>query len=258
MMEQLAAGSGQLAEAQETVAELKNALAEMRAAPYEAPFQRRVDLALRLAELYVNAGEKEKARAMLAEETVFAEKIFQAVELTGTPRQKRAAAHGRMQLVDRERQVSLLDGEAPEVAVKTWLQGEATNLNVLRGRVVLLEFWATWCKPCREMFGKLKRIDEEYGARGLEIIGLTRHFFARAGDAASEREELELMRAAGREHGLKFRIGVMEDERGQAIYGATGLPTLVLIDRRGTVRDIRSGSGHERFEHLLSHYLDEQ
>ena len=258
MMKELAVGSGQLAETEGALVELESALDDVRAAPYEVPFQKRVDLALKLAELYLDIGEKEKALSLLSEETAFAEKIFQAVQLTGTPQQKRAAAGGRMQLVDRARQLSLLEREAPELIVKTWLQGEATTLGALRGRVVLLEFWATWCKPCREMFKKLRRLDEQYRERGLEIIALTRHYFAQAGDDASHTEELELMRALIKEHGLEFRICVAEDERAQGIYGATGLPTLALIDRQGMVRDIRSGGADERFEHLLPQYLNER
>ncbi|HYJ47980.1 MAG TPA: TlpA disulfide reductase family protein [Pyrinomonadaceae bacterium] len=240
-----------------SVTELEGALREMRATPYEVPFQARVELALRLAEGYLSVDDAARARAMLIEETALAEEIFQAVQLTGTPAQKRAAAGGRVQLIDRVRQVELLDKEAPEPSVKTWLQGEATTLSALRGRVVLLEFWATWCGPCREMFAKLRRLDEEHRGRGLEIVAVTRHYFARAGDSLAKAEELELIRGVVNEQGLKFRVGVAEDDGAQALYGATGLPTLALIDRKGVVRYARSGGADARFERLFSHYLDE-
>jgi thiol-disulfide isomerase/thioredoxin len=240
-------------------ARLETALAEARATPYEIEFRTRVDAAITLAEIYLALEETEKARAMLAEEARFAESIFQLVQAGGTPEQKRAAAGGRMQLRDRARQVEILGSGAPEISVKTWINGEATTLDDLRGRVVLVEFWATWCKPCAEMFPKLKSLDEEFRERGLEVIALTRHYMAYRTTAASQEEELELMRKVVREHGLGFRVGVSEDERTQELYGATGLPMLALIDRKGVVRYAHFGGGVDpKFKEILLKCLDER
>ena len=239
--------------------EMEAALAEARATPYEIEFRTRVELALALAEAYLAGGEIEKARRMIDEEVVFVEKIFQIMQATGTPEQKRAAAGGRVQVRDRARQLALIGTVAPEIAVGQWIQGEPTTLADLRQRVVLLEFWATWCKPCQEMFPKLKQLDEEYRARGLEIVALTRHYLASRDTASSIAEELELMRAVVEQHDLKFRVGVAEDERTQELYGATGLPTLALVDRVGVVRYAHFGGGEDdRFNQILNRCLDEQ
>jgi thiol-disulfide isomerase/thioredoxin len=240
-------------------ARLETALAEARSAPYEIEFRTRVDVAITLAEVYLAVEELEKARAMLSEESEFAERIFQLVQAGGTPEQKRAAAGGRVQLRDRARQLEILGSSAPEISVKTWINGEATTLGNLRGRVVLLEFWATWCKPCAEMFPKLNELDEEFRGRGLEIIALTRHYMAYRATAASQGEELELMRKVLREHNLSFRVGVAEDERTQELYGATGLPMVALIDGRGVVRYAHFGGGVDpKFKEILLKCLDEQ
>ncbi|HEX8142724.1 MAG TPA: TlpA disulfide reductase family protein [Pyrinomonadaceae bacterium] len=236
---------------------LETALAEAHSAPFEIEFRTRVDVAITLAELYLAVEEIEKARLMLGEEAQFAERIFQLVQAGGTPEQRRAAAGGRVQLRDRARQVEILGTSAPEISVKTWIGGEAATLEDLRGRVVLLEFWATWCKPCAEMFPKLRALDAEYRARGLEIIALTRHYMAYRATAASQEDELELMRKVVREHGLSFRVGVSEDERTQELYGATGLPMLALIDRGGVVRYAHFGGGEDpKFKEILVKCLD--
>jgi thiol-disulfide isomerase/thioredoxin len=181
------------------------------------------------------------------------------MQATGTPEQKRAAAGGRIQVRDRARQLALVGTEAPEIAVREWIQGEPATLADLRGRVVLLEFWATWCKPCQEMFPKLKRLDEEYRARGLEVVALTRHYMASRETAQSLAEELELMRSVIGQHALNFRVGVAEDERTQELYGATGLPTLALVDRLGFVRYAHFGGGEdERFNRIVTRCLDAQ
>jgi thiol-disulfide isomerase/thioredoxin len=245
--------------ARSAVMEMERALKLARASAYEIEFRTRVELALALAEAYVAAGQMEEARRMIDEEAAFTEKIFQIMQATGTVEQKRAAAGGRVQVRDRARQLALIGRVAPEISVKDWINGEAATLATLRGRVVLLEFWATWCKPCQEMFPKLRKLDEDYRARGLEVVALTRHYLASRETASSLAEELELMRSVVRQHDLKFRVGVAEDERTQELYGATGLPTLALIDRRGVVRYAHFGGGQdERFNEILTNCLDEQ
>jgi thiol-disulfide isomerase/thioredoxin len=248
-------GEGDLARA---IAELEAAHEQAQATPYEIEFQTRIQLATELSEAYLDAGEAGKARDLLDGEAAFVEQIFQIVQATGTIEQRRAAASGRVQIRDRARQVALLGTEAPEISVKHWIRGEPATLSSLRGQVVLLEFWATWCKPCQEMFPKLKALDEEYKERGLEIVALTRHYLAQRGTAESEAEELELMRATIEPHAIEFRVGVAEDERLQKLYGATGLPTLALIDRAGIVRYAHFGGGpDEAFKKLLEECLDE-
>jgi thiol-disulfide isomerase/thioredoxin len=238
---------------------LETALAEARRTPYEIEFRTRVEVALTLAETYLAAGEAERARTMLCEEAAFAERIFQFVQAAGDAEQKRAAAGGRVQLRDRARQLEILGAAAPEISVKTWIAGEATTLEALRGQVVLLEFWATWCKPCAEMFPKLCELDTQFRARGLTVIALTRHYMAYRATAATQEEELALMRKVVGEHALAFRVGVAEDERTQERYGATGLPMLALIDRRGVVRYAHFGGGVDpKFNEILLECLDER
>jgi thiol-disulfide isomerase/thioredoxin len=237
---------------------LETALTDARSTPYEIEFRTRVDVAITLAEIYLALEEQEKARALLSEEAAFAERIFQLVQAGGTAEQKRAAAGGRVQLRDRARQVEILGSSAPEINVKTWINGEATTLLNLRGRVVLLEFWATWCKPCAEMFPKLRGLDAEFRERGLDVIALTRHYMAYRATADSQEDELELMRKVVGEHGLAFRVGVSEDERTQELYGATGLPMVALIDRSGVVRYAHFGGGVDpKFKEILVKCLDE-
>ncbi len=220
----------------EATARLEQALAEARATPYEIEFQTRIQLAMSLADVYQSIGQIEKACGMLSEESGFAEKISQVMQATGTPTQKRAATSGFLQVRDRSTQMSLLGHEAPEISIKEWIKGGPASLADLRGRVVLLEFWATWCKPCQEMFPKLKRLHDAEGSRGLEVIALTRHYMAYSGPAESKVLERQLMLGMVTEHGVNFHVGIAEDERLQGIYGANGLPTVVLIDRNRIIR----------------------
>ena len=235
----------------EAVTELETALLEARNTPYEIEFQTRIQLIMTLADIYCEFGDFAKARDMLTEEAAFAEKISQIIQLTGTQTQKRAATSGYLQVRDRATQMELIGEEAPEITVKTWIQGGPLDLEDLRGKVVLLEFWATWCKPCQEMFPKLKHLYAEHAKNGLEIIGLTRHYMAYRGTAESMGEELELIRGMIKQHAIEFPVGVAEDERLQAIYGANGLPTAILLDRHGVVRYAGPGIEERTFQETL-------
>lgn len=242
----------------EAASVLESALSKARESPYEIEFDLRIRLAIVLADVYVDSGRPDAARDLIAAESAFAQKVADLIGLTGTPSQKRAATGGAMQLRDRGRQLDLLGNEAPAINVSRWIAGEPVSLEDLRGRVVLLEFWATWCKPCDEMFPKLNALNANLGDRGLEIIALTRHYFASRGASGTEQEELDLMRSFVEKHAVKFRVAVAEDEAAQLTYGATGLPTVILIDRHSTVQYAGAGPDDPAFHTVLERCLAEK
>jgi len=239
----------------EAVSELENALAAARATPYEIEFQTRIRLGIGLSDLYLALDQIQDARDLLAAEAAFAEKISKIMQATGTPAQRRSATSGYLQVRDRATQLGLIGEIAPDITIKTWINGGPVTLAALRGRVVLLEFWATWCKPCQEMFPKLKKLHEQEALRGLEITAITRHYMAYGGTEESMTDELQLMRAMVTEHEVKFPVGVAADEGLQAIYGANGLPTVILIDRQGVVRYAGPGADDPGFDETLEKYL---
>lgn len=245
----------QQAELGAAVSTLEEALAEARKTPYDIEFQTRIQLAMSLADTYQAVGEVPKAVEMLAAESAFAEKVSQIIQASGTPNQKRSATGGFLQVRDRSVQMGLLGKEAPEIAVKEWLQGGVASLNEVRGRVVILEFWATWCKPCQEMFPKLKKLHAAEQEKGLEVIALTRHYLAYGGSDESLAEERQLMQTMVNQHEVAFHVGIAGNEQLQATFGANGLPTIVLVDREGTVRYAGPGEDDLIFNKELQHSL---
>ncbi|MBD0325334.1 MAG: TlpA family protein disulfide reductase [Pyrinomonadaceae bacterium] len=236
--------------------ELEAALRDARQTPYEVKFQSRVRLATMLTSSYLAANRLEEARLMLAEESEYAEKIFSLIEARGSVAEKRMAMADRVQIRDLNIQLNLIGQPAPEISIETWINSEPTGLADLRGRVVLLEFWATWCKPCDEMFPKLKELHNAHAERGLRTLALTRHYLAYGSDANAREEELGLVRKFIAERDIVFPVGVSADERTQTLYGATGMPAIALIDRRGIVR-YRFGGGDALFQQILQECLDE-
>ena len=236
-------------------AELENAAQAARATPYEIEFLTRIRLGMMLADIYLALNRLADARSFLAAETAFAERISQIMQATGTLNQKRQAMSGYLQIRDRTAQIELLGKPAPETNLKMWLVGDPVTLADLRGQVVMLEFWATWCKPCQEMFPKLTSLYEQESKNGLEILAITRHYMAYGGTLEAKNEELDLIRNTVGEHGVTFPVAVADDEKLQATFGANGLPTVVLIDRMGIVQYAGPGGEDPAFEKSLRNCL---
>lgn len=241
----------------EATREMERALDDARQTPYEIKFQTRVRLATMLTGAYLATGKIRQAREMLKVESGYAERIFELIQATGSVAEKRMANADRVQVLDLAVQLNLIGQSAPEIEVAEWINGEPVRLEDLRGQVVLLEFWATWCKPCHEMFPKLRELHDEFSARGLRVLALTRHYLAYGGSATAREEELALIRQFVAERGVVFSVGVAEDERLQTLYGATGLPAVALIDRQGIVRYRFGGGNDATFQRVLLECLDE-
>lgn len=127
---------------------------------------------------------------------------------------------------------------APDIRVTEWIDQPPVKLADLRGRVVLLDFWATWCGPCRVTIPKLNALHRKYKERGLVIIGLTKYEGEAEGRELTPAQELQYLRQFKRRHGITYGFGVADHDENGRSYGVAAIPTAVLIDRRGVVRFI--------------------
>lgn len=101
------------------------------------------------------------------------------------------------------------------------VEGQRVSLDSLQGKVVILNFWATWCLECRPEMPMFERLHREFGAQGLSVVGI------------NAREGATAVRVYAKELGLTFPL--ILDPRGtiNAAYGVIGLPTTFLIGRDG-------------------------
>jgi thiol-disulfide isomerase/thioredoxin len=118
--------------------------------------------------------------------------------------------------------------EAPDFTLKD-LEGKQVRLSDFRGKAVLLNFWATWCGPCKIEMPWFVELQKQYGPQGLEIVGVALD--------DSGRDEIQKF---AREMGVNYLILQGQDDVGDA-YGAVGLPTTFYIDRTGKIIDSASG-----------------
>lgn len=153
---------------------------------------------------------------------------------------------------------NLINAPAGEWRAGKWIDSQPLNLKGLRGKVVLLDFWAPWCGPCRAMFPHLKKLYGEYHEKGLVIIGLTRYYgrFNQLGQnltGIAPADEFEWIVKFKQHHQIPFPYAVAEGEEAAAnetSYGVYGIPHMVLIDKKGIVREYAIGSGPASEEKL--------
>ncbi|MFW6201474.1 MAG: peroxiredoxin family protein, partial [Gemmatimonadota bacterium] len=117
-----------------------------------------------------------------------------------------------------------VDSPAPALEAVT-LEGDTVALDELRGRVVLVNFWATWCGPCRWEMPGFQDVYEARREEGFTIIGLSTDVGAP-----------DLVRAFVRDHGITYPIAAATSEMKRAFGGVPALPMSFLIDRDGIIR----------------------
>jgi thiol-disulfide isomerase/thioredoxin len=123
--------------------------------------------------------------------------------------------------------------EAPDFTL-TGLDGQSYSLHDLRGHYVLLDFWVTWCGPCRMEMPRLDQLQKEYAGSGLEVVGVN------AGEAPDR------VRRFIEQNGYSYTILFDPQDTASRLYDAEYIPTLVVIDPRGDVRFYDSGAYPEQ------------
>jgi thiol-disulfide isomerase/thioredoxin len=123
-------------------------------------------------------------------------------------------------------------GSAPNFTLED-IAGNAVNLADLKGKVVMLDFWATWCPPCRASIPGLERLHRTYGPKGLVILAISLD----QGDWDSVKSFLT-------EYGITYTV-LKGTEEVSDRYMVRSIPMIVMVDREGSVRKRLIGYGVE-------------
>lgn len=129
---------------------------------------------------------------------------------------------------------------APKCMLPTVAGSEGVDLQNLRGKVVYVDFWASWCPPCAQSFPFMNKLDHELRARGLQVVGINV-------DAKAEDVKSFLVRRPA-------QFAVSLDPTGSCAqeFGVTAMPSSYLIDRKGVVRHVHLGFRPGEAESLRS------
>ncbi|MCX6555361.1 MAG: TlpA disulfide reductase family protein [Candidatus Aminicenantes bacterium] len=149
------------------------------------------------------------------------------------------------------KQLALLNQPAPPLQAETWFNSPPLNLAFLRGQVVVIDFWAPWCDPCREVMPVLLDEYRQWQGKGLQIIGYSK-LYGRYNDDTVKREmvsvaeELALIKNYLGKKTITYPIAIAVEGLSFDAYAVTAIPTLVFINRRGVVVHFKSGAGNSR------------
>ena len=167
------------------------------------------------------------------------------------------------------KQSDIVGQQAVAMEFEAWINGTPLTDSELKGKVILLDFWAVWCGPCIASFPKLKQWQDQYGDKGLVIVGATKYYNwrwddenkkpAKADDEVSPEEEQAMLKKFAESHGLKHRFALHDGGDLDDFYAVRGIPQFVVIDQQNKVRLIRVGSGdatYKEISDLLKDLLD--
>lgn len=113
------------------------------------------------------------------------------------------------------------------------LDGQNVSLSGLKGKVVVLDFWATWCPPCRASLPGVEKLHQTYAGRGLVILGI-----------ALDSGDWDSVKDFRTEYGITYPVLKGTDDVAQQ-YLVRTIPTFVIVDREGNIRKRYIGSGSE-------------
>src|SRR5215831_7538557 len=113
----------------------------------------------------------------------------------------------------------------PDFSIRD-LQGHNLSTADLRGKVVLIDFWATWCAPCEKEMPGYQTLMDRYGSQGLAVGGLKASMMNDTADPVQFAKRI----------GIRYPLAVVKDDLNQKFGGIEGLPTPLLYDRPGILR----------------------
>jgi thiol-disulfide isomerase/thioredoxin len=113
----------------------------------------------------------------------------------------------------------------PEFSIKD-LKGHPISSADLKGKVVIIDFWATWCGPCKQEMPGYQKLLNRYGSQGFVVIGLK----------SSAMADTENPLKFARKIGVHYPVAVASDDLAEKFGGLEGLPTTLIYDRQGVLR----------------------
>ena len=120
----------------------------------------------------------------------------------------------------------------PKFEMKS-VDGKTVNNATIKGKPVVIDFWATWCGPCKKASPVMQELSKQFGSKGLIVIGA---------DGLEDNPGPEAAKAYAKEHGYTYLFTHTNDKLMDS-WGINGVPTIIFVNKRGTVSKVQVGYG---------------
>ncbi|NIM11477.1 MAG: redoxin domain-containing protein [Candidatus Aminicenantes bacterium] len=212
-----------------------------------------------------NSKEYENFKALtykyLAEIEKDRDNLKKGIEILEKAAAEFTTEQGRGQLRTALKRIKMIGAPAPELPAETWINCEPLNLEDLKGKAVVIVFWAPWSEPSRRMIPLLLKNYNQYKDEGLVVIGISKIYGSysddtRHKDNVPKEVEISLIHEFARRYKITYPVAISDAGGVFETYGVRGIPALFLIDKEGIVTDIKVGSGdpkglEEKIKELL-------
>lgn len=181
--------------------------------------------------------EKDKGNLIKAKEF-----LNKAISITTNSREK-SSLESELSHID------LIGKPALPISAETWINSLPLSLKYLKGKVVVIDFWATWCGPCITVIPTLIEEFKNLKDKGLVIIGFTKLYGMYRDNVENKgkvnrEEEIALTKKFIERNKINYPVAISNEGRDLEKYRITGIPTMIFINKKGNIDSIKVGSGN--------------